>query len=251
VLWKLVVEVRGSDDSGVRAAWMLAVFPSGYILAFGYSEGLVLLLTSLFLLFLARRKWAALALTGFLIALTRPVGILMVVPVLAELAVRPPKSWLRPALALIAPGAGLLAALAWVSRSTGDFWAPVTIQRQLRAGWLDPIRASGRAVYKLLTGELGYVYNVSFLILFALLLWLSVRQRQPASWVAFSAATLIVALSAYNIDSLARYGLVAVPLVVALAEWAVGKRRQVLVVAVGSLGTMALTTAALLGTMIP
>ena len=73
-------------------------------------------------------------------------------------------------------------------------------------------------MFKLFTGEWGYVYNVGFLVLFALLLALSIRQKQPLAWIAFSAITLVVALSAYNIDSLGRYGLVGVPLVVAAAS---------------------------------
>lgn len=251
VLWKLVVEIRGSDALGVRTAWVLAVFPSAYILAFGYSEGLVLLLTSLYLLYLGRRSWVVLIPLGFTIALTRPVGILVAVPLLVELVRRPPKSWIRAGVALTAPFAGLVAAFVWLNSATGDFWAPLTIQRQLRGGWLDPVRASGRAVFKLLTGEWGYIYNVAFLALFAILLALSVRQKQPLSWIAFSAATLVVALSAYNIDSLARYGLVAIPLVIAASEWAVNRGRQIVLVAVGSAGTVALTTAALLGVMVP
>ncbi|MFV0316109.1 MAG: hypothetical protein ACK5O2_03995 [Microthrixaceae bacterium] len=251
VLWKLTVEVRGSDDVGITAAWMLAVFPSGYILAFGYSEGLVLLLTAAYLLALARRKWLWLAVLGFVLALTRPVGILVGAPLLVELITKLPKPWYKAVPALLGPPAGLCAALVWVSRATNDFWAPVTIQRQLRAGWLDPLRASGRAVYKLVTGEWGYAYNVGFLVLFTVLFVLSIRQKQPWSWIAFSAATLVVALSAYNIDSLGRYGLVAVPLVVAAAQWADTRRRKVAAITIASGGTVVLTCAAMLGVMVP
>ncbi len=251
VAYQLVTEVRGSTDAGVTTAWVLALFPSAYILAFGYSEGFVLLLTAAWLLALHRRSWAWLAVLGFVLAMTRPVGILIGLPLVVELVRKPPRPWFRAVPALVAPPAGLLAAFWWLERATGDFWAPLEIQRGLRAGWLDPVRASGRAVFKLVTGEWGYAYNVAFLILFVVLFALSIRQRQPLSWIAFSGITLVVALSAYNIDSLGRYGLVAVPLVVAAAEWADTANRKVVVATVGSLGSMVLTTAALLGVMVP
>jgi hypothetical protein len=60
-----------------------------------------------------------------------------------------------------------------------------------------------------------------------------------------------VSLSANNIDSLGRYGLLALPLVVALAQWAGPRWRQVLVGVAGSLGLVWLTAAALLGRVIP
>jgi hypothetical protein len=64
-------------------------------------------------------------------------------------------------------------------------------------------------------------------------------------------ATLVVAGSANNIDSFGRYGLLALPLVIALAQWAGPRWRQAMVATVGSLGLVWLTAAALLGRVIP
>ena len=54
-------------------------------------------------------------------------------------------------------------------------------------------------------------------------------------------ATLTVALAAQTIDSIGRYGLLAVPLVVALARWSDRRWRQVLVSCVGSAGLVVWT----------
>ena len=59
------------------------------------------------------------------------------------------------------------------------------------------------------------------------------------SWSAYAVVTLIVALSAHNIDSIGRYGLVAFPFVVAIAR--LGDDERVAWAAIG------LSAAALVG----
>jgi hypothetical protein len=255
VLWRLAAEVVGDRGVAVRSAWMVAVIPSAFVLAFAYSEGLSLLLVATALLLVHRRRFWWVVPVGLAAAAVRPVGVLLVVPIAVE-AVR---SW-RPATlrsvaarvaAVAAPAAGLGLALWWIGAATGDIGLPFRIQRQLRDGFRDPLTRLGQAAWDVARLDFRDVYNLAFAVLFVLLLVVSVRRRQPLAWIAYSTVTLVVSASANNIDSLGRYGLLALPLVVALAQWADVRRRQVLVAVIGSAGLVWLTTEALLGRVIP
>jgi hypothetical protein len=87
--------------------------------------------------------------------------------------------------------------------------------------------------------------------LWALLVIVSIQRRQPWSWIALSVVTLVLATSAQTLDSLGRYGMLAVPLVIALAQWADRRWRQVLVAVVGSVGVTWMTAAVLLDQIVP
>ena len=102
----------------------------------------------------------------------------------------------------------------------------------------------------------GLRYNtdtelVPFVILWFVLLGVAVWKRQPLSWIAFSAVTLLVACSSQTIDSIGRYGLLAVPLVIALAQWADRRWRSVLVACAGSVGLVVMTAQVLQGRIVP
>ncbi|MBS1837902.1 MAG: hypothetical protein JST64_09415 [Actinobacteria bacterium] len=88
-------------------------------------------------------------------------------------------------------------------------------------------------------------------MLWCTLLGVSIRRRQPLSWILFSSATLAIALAAQTIDSIGRYGLLAVPLVVALAQWSDRRWKELLVATVGSAGLVIWTAQALQGRIVP
>lgn len=75
------------DDGGLRAAFYLIIFPSGFFLAQIYTEGLFvgLAFSSLVLLQRGHRGWAAIL--AILATYTRAVGVVLVIPLLV--------SWIR------------------------------------------------------------------------------------------------------------------------------------------------------------
>ena len=77
------------------------------------------------------------------------------------------------------------------------------------------------------------------------------RRRQPMSWLAYAGLTLLLTLSSQQTDSLGRYALVVVPFVVALAQWADRRWRQVSVAVISSLGLVWLTSEALMFRLVP
>lgn len=252
VLWRLVREVLHDSPSAERAAWMVAILPAGFVLAFAYTEGPALLLVAAVLLALHRRSFLLAGVLGLLAAMLRPVGGLIVVAIAVELyRVRPrPKPWVA-LVALVGPVAGLLLALMWIAATTGDFWSPVTIQNEIRGGFQDPFTRVLEPIGEALTGNFRDIYNLGNMALLIALSVIAVRRAQPLSWLAYGAASLMVLLSSQVTDSLGRYGLVVVPFVVALAQWAEKRWQQVLVAAVSSSGLVWLASEAWLGRLVP
>ena len=239
-----------SDAVGLRSAWMVAIVPAAIVFVWPYTEGLALLATAGCLLALHRRAWWWVALCAAFAAALRPTGLLLGIPILIEVVATRPRPRIVPALAaLVAAPLGLLASLAYVGNQVGDWMAPWEQQRPIRGDFRNPLVRAAESVW-------GLFHNtdtelVPFVVLWCLLVVVSVRKRQPWSWVAFSGATLTVALAAQTIDSIGRYGLLAVPLVVALAQWSDRRWRQVLVSCVGSAGLVVWTAQVLQGRIVP
>ncbi len=138
----------------------------------------------------------------------------------------------RAALGVLPSVAALVAFLAWVAAARGSALLPFEAQRawdrgQLGIGLVTAAPDELSAAWGHLTsGELtarwtAAIRELAFLALYA---WLLVRLwrsqgglRSP--WVAYSAAVLVVPLSSGTITSMARFGLLAFPLMWPLADW--------------------------------
>ena len=263
VLWRLVAEVFPSEPPAggalarltwlpSRAAWLVAIFPAAFVFAFAYTEGLALLLGAATLLALHRKAFVAAGLLALVAAALRPVGGLLLLPIAIELLrCRPRPKWWDWAVGLVGPVAGLVAAILWIERSTGDLLLPVRLQGEIRGGFQDPFTRVLEPVGEVLTGNFRDVYNLGFMVVLLFLGWVAVRRRQPLSWLLYAGASLVLLLSSQVTDSLGRYGLVVVPFVVALAQWADRRWRLVLVVIGCSTGLIWITSEALLGRLVP
>jgi hypothetical protein len=192
-----------------------------------------------------------------LAAALRPVGGLLLVPIAVELlrdrvtgSGPRPKVW-DWLVGLGGPVAGLCAALVWIERSTGDLWLPVRLQGEIRGGFQDPVTRVLEPIGELVKGNFRDSYNLGFMVVLLFLAYVMVRRRQPVAWLAYAAVTLVLLLSSQVTDSLGRYGLVVVPFVVAMAQWADVRWRQVLVAVGCSAGLIWLTSEALLGRLVP
>lgn len=269
-----------SIDSGVpgeRAAWAIALFPAALSLTWAYSEGLMLATTFAFLIAISRRRWWLAAVFGCLAAATRPTGVLLaVVPVVELVAGRfwAASAWFRSVgdgadvdtssdrstrarrdsfgllAASIAPAVGLAGVICWVGLATGDRWLPIDIQRQLRGGFREPISRVATMVGSVASGSGDDLWNLVFLALAVASLWFG-RRRLPTAVLLWGAITLVVALSANNVDSLGRYALATPPLVVGWA-WAAPSRtwRRSLAIA-GYVSTVGFTWLAASGIVVP
>jgi hypothetical protein len=257
LLFRLARHETGDRALAVRAAWFLAIAPPAFVLVMGYAESVLMALAVATFLGLRKRRWLGAAAGGALAALTRPIGLLLVVPAAVE-AVRgwrraaPPERAMR-ALAVLAPLAGTAAYLGWVAAAYGDAWLPIRVQHEAgrRGAFVNPVSALADAGRHLLDGDrIGTGLHVPWAVVLVVLVVVAFR-RWPASYGGFAAAVVLVALSARNLDSLERYGLSAFPLVLAAASLADDDRVERIGVALGAAGMAGYALLAFAGAYVP
>lgn len=221
---RLCAMETGDEDLARRATWFVALAPPFFVMVMGYSEPLALALSVACLLCLRRRRWGWAALAGLLAGLTRPVGILLVVPAAIEAARRlravPGREQALRALAVVAPLAGAGSFLVWVGARFGDALLPLHVQDRayLRGGFVDPVTSVVRSTAGTLAGHGGLnAVHLPWVVVLIALTVVACR-RWPAAYGAWAVASLVLALSARNLGSFERYGFGAVPVTLALAS---------------------------------
>ena len=217
----------GADAPARRAVWILSLLPASFVLVMGYAESVLLVLVLGCFLALrppptARPHFAVAALLAFAAALTRPIGILLVLAVGAELV----RWWPRLGRgghvaglgAVAAPFLGLLCFLAWSSHVVGDWWAPLRVQLQSshHGGLSDPFVTLYHDASGVLHHHVGTALHVPWVLL-ALAMLAVCWRRLPAPYTLFAAAVLATAVAGANLDSFERYTLSAFPLTIAAA----------------------------------
>ena len=273
LMYELVRGEGRSDAVARRAVWIVYLAPPAFVLVMGYAEATLMTATLVALLALRRGKWWLAAIAGVIAGLTRPVGVLLVVPALveafgpfrhrttttttskvAEGEDRAPKrDYPARAAAVIGSVVGTGAYLVWAEHRSGDLLYPLRVQQASarRGGWIDPVRAVWRAAREASSGDhlsAGiHVVTVAVLVALIVVLW----RRWPVSFAAYATVATVVALSARNLDSLERYSLSTVPLVAAAAELVGGgTRERVALVALGAT-LVAFSVLAFSGVLVP
>jgi hypothetical protein len=226
LLFVLVRRETGDEDVARRALWFLSLAPAAYVMVMGYAESVLLCLVIGCFLALRPRSgrphFALAGLLGFGAALTRPVGVVLVLVVAAELI----RWWIRLGrrdrlIGLAATAAPLLAVLAflgWASHVVGDLWAPLRVQLESahHGGLSDPFSTLFHDAKDLLHRHVGTALHVPWVLLGVVLLVVCWR-RLPASYTLFAAGTMALAVAGSNLDSFERYALSAFPLTIAAA----------------------------------
>lgn len=242
---RLVRLELGDDDLARRTATLVGIAPPAFVLVWAYAEGLFLLIAAAVLLALRRRHAPAVFVLGALAGLTRPTALLLVVPVL--LAAWPGRRWALLASSL-GPVAGIGGYLAWVGARYGDAFHPIEVQNELRGSAFPPWRLV-EGIGEIITDPLGDGLHVPFAVGILLIGWVAWR-HQPRPWGAYGAATAVLCLAADNLNSMERYAYGCVPLVVALAAVAGGRRWRYAAVLSGAL-LIGFTALAWYGSYVP
>jgi hypothetical protein len=242
--------------SARRAAWVLCLSPASFVLAMGYAEALFIALVLCVLYGARTERWWLAAVAGLLAGATRPMGLLLAVPVLVE-AIR---RWQGAAFkgraaagaAMVAPLFGAGAYLCWVADARGDFLLPYRIQESSshHGGLGDPIAVLWHAAGDVLHGHVGTALHVPWIALAALVL-VVVFRRLPFSYGLFAALVLVAALSGHNLDSFERYALTAVPLAMAGGSLLRSERVAMSVLTLLSVTMFAYALLAFLGAYVP
>ncbi len=213
LLWRLARDVTGDEQAASRAVLYALVFPFGFVLSSAYPESLYLLLSvGSLLAATAGRPWLA-GVLGLLLALTRPGGVLVAVP-LAWIAWERGGRRLPGLVASSLPGVGAALHLAFLWGLTGDPLALFRVQaawgRRLVAPWetlLAPREFHPR---------LGPLEGLVLLLVAATGAWLLARARTRALGI-WALVSLVPVLLSGTLLSSVRFGAVAFPAFVALA----------------------------------
>jgi hypothetical protein len=249
---------EGRDEATARrAVWIVYLAPSAFVLVMGYAEAMLMTAALVALLALRSERWWLAAAAGLVAGLTRPVGVLLVVPAAIEAyrARGEAKPADYPGLvgAITAPVVGTGAYLLWARHLSADLLYPLNVQQSStsRGGWIDPIRAVWRAARQATSGDhlsAGiHIVTAAVLVGLIVVLW----KRWPASFTAYAIAAAVVGLSARNLDSIERYSLSTVPFVLAAADITGGEARErVVLVALGA-ALVACSVLAFSGVLVP
>jgi hypothetical protein len=213
LLWRLARDLSGDDETASRTVLYLLLFPAGFVLSAPYPESLYLLLSVASLgAALRGRTWLAGSL-GLLLALTRPGGVLVAVP-LAWIALERGGRRL-PALAASAlPLLGLAAHAAVLWRVTGDplalFHAQAAWGRSLASPWRTLLQPRDFHPW------LGPVEAASLAMVAALSAWLLAR-RETRALAVWGLVSLVPVLLSGTLLSSTRFAAVIFPAFLGLA----------------------------------
>ena len=222
LLLRLVTLETGDRGLATRSATILLIAPHAFVFVMGYAESLLCALALATFLGLRKERWWLAAAAGFAAGLCRPVGVILVLPAFVE-AVRAARRRrgprVGPAIATLAPAAGLVSYLLWARDRTGDLWFVLRLQndRNLRGGTVSPFTSVGHAFHELLSGDrVGYgLHAVTAVVAIGLVF--VVARKLPLSYAVYAAAAVLVALCARNLESVERYSLATFPLVIGAA----------------------------------
>lgn len=258
VLWILVERDLGDRWLARRSVWLLALAPPAFTLVMAYAEGALLLCTTVTLLAIRTGRWWWAALAGLVAGAVRPVGLLLIIPVVIEAyrtgrTDRSAGALISRSVAVLAPVVGTGAYLAWVSRAFGDAFLPFRLQDQPghRGVITSPFASMWNNLVAATHGHhLGSALHIPWVILCVVLLVVAFR-RLPLSYAAFAAAVLVVSVASSNLDSFERYALSGFPLVIAASTLTSRPGVERIVLVVAGVGLAGYSLLAFLGIFVP
>jgi hypothetical protein len=228
---------RRTADLGVM---LLCVAPGSYIFSSAYTEALFLACVSGALLLLRGRRWLLVGLAASVAALTRNLGVGLLLPYgltalerlisgyRTEATDRPgPGELLRIGLGALAPLASLLGFMAYLQARTGDALAFLHVQTAWNRGLGAPFAALLQGLIKPSSIPDGDLVSFAFAWLaIGLLIVLAAMRR----WALLSLALFLTLIPlATGVTSFARYALVILPLWMALARILADRPRTAMV----------------------
>jgi len=232
-LYKLV-EHEYNRHVAHRAVFYVSIFPTAIFFSAVYTESLFLCLSVASFYYIRERSWVMAGACGFLAALTRVEGVLLVVPFLIEWGVAlyesrgdwfkwPLDTVIKPlvGLALVPLGLASYMAYLWVLRGDPLYFSHV------QAHWdryLAPPWVSFSHSIRMITGNYSpqtianQSLEVAFTVLMLGVLVLGFR-RLRASYIAYMAVSILVPLSTSSLMSMPRFALVLFPMFALFGLW--------------------------------
>jgi len=257
LMYRLTLRDSGDHATAVRAAWFTVLMSPAVALVLGYAESLAMSLSVGAFLAVRSRRWDVAAVLALLAGLARPVGVLLALPLFIEAwngwRTATTRDRIVRGLAVIAPGVGMGIYLAYVGIRFGDPFEPLSVQNTatLRGGFVDPFSRLWRAFEDMVGGDrFGSGLHLVWAAIFAVLL-VYVWRNLPKSYFAYCALTLVLGLSADNLDSFERYCFSTFPFIMGLAFATKNVETERAVLVLSSAGLFGYALLAFFGSWVP
>jgi len=231
-LWFLRDLVRRDFGEAIaeRAVWVLLAFPTSFFLSAAYAEPVMLAaLVGSFWAARADRPWPA-GLLGALATLSRPTGILIVLPLADELLLRRPTSrradrWYERLGPLLLPPAALGGFMLYCHAQFGSYAPFLARQERWRGAFSGPWRAFARY----LEGpQIHDAHHSTIDLVFALILVGSIPflfRKLPRSYALYATAAILLPLGS-TLWSFSRLAATIFPFHVLIALWTARSDRR-------------------------
>lgn len=219
LLHRLVLRETGDFAAARRAAWLIQLVPGANALVLGYTEALAGFLAVLFFVVirLPGRHWLAVP-AGVLGGLLRPVGMLLALPAMVQVASdrhRPRRARLALVAAAVSAPAATAAYLGWCWWRWGDPLLPYRVHTasELRGGIVD---VQWRYLFHTSPG--GYPWPMVLALLggASVAMWWCAKLL-PIAYTVWAATGFVVSATAFGFHSMPRYLASLFPLVMTAA----------------------------------
>jgi len=204
VLLYRLARVDYGEPAALRAMEYLYLFPMAFVFSAFYTESLFLFLVLASLYCARRERWLLCGACGLLAALTRPTGVLLVLPALIEYLSARGFEWRRVRLnilCLLLMPLGTCLFCAFCYRLTGDFLAFSHVEAAWGRHWGNP----GTVVWSsLTTSDLNGHFWGWFTLIFLLVVVCGVRRVRMSYWL-WALAMIVAPLATGTVMSMPRY----------------------------------------------
>lgn len=224
LIWRLA-RMDWSERAADLAVRFFLFGPVSFFFSTVYSEGAFILFVAASLYGARMRRWWIAGLAGCAAALTRSVGVLLVIPLAVEFLAqertefspRRPGSWMRLACVGM-PAAGTLTYMAYMAFKFGD---PL-VYRRAEVHWGRQLMPFWETFAHANVASLPVVYLVWFcgaLLLALLLVGVGFWLRMRLAYLVMCIAYILLYTSTGLLEAMPRYLSVIVPFYIILAAW--------------------------------
>jgi Gpi18-like mannosyltransferase len=222
-LYKLV-RLDSDKQIAINSIKYLFIFPTAFVLSGVFTESLFLLLAIICFYYAKKGKWWIAGSTGFLLTLTRPLGIIIFLPILYEYLktkhfkiekIKKDILW----IALVPIGLVTFAIFSFFK--TGNYLAFIYVQKAFGNTLNNPLKT---IINGLISSDINILF-ASYFTLAVLLIIIIFNKKIDFSYFIFSLLLFIIPLLTPFYTSLSRYILIIFPLFIIFAK--LGKNQHV------------------------
>jgi hypothetical protein len=210
------------------SAALLAFYPAGVFLSAVYSDSLFLLLTISSLYYCWRDNLGRSAVLGFLASLTRPVGVLLVAPIVYRLLQDSSRrNAVRSYLPIVGIMLGFLSFVAYSQLMTGTMFASSIAERSFWLVYFNPYDRLMGDLREILANPIILPYLV--LSLSAVVTYIQRVKNRDETAIGLYAVCLLAAYLISPLDSFPRYSITLLPMYWSFSRWSEHSAARVLI----------------------